>query len=460
MNCPSCKVQCSEGSNFCHNCGQSLKPFTQNDNQIPAKNIFSQSNTSISQALKRLMPTSYVEKLLASDGRSEGERRVVTILFSDIKGSTALGENLDPEEVLFIMNGAFEILIQPIMKYEGTLARLMGDAILAFFGAPIAHEDDPQRACRAALDIIDGAKNFSKKLEDEKGIEGFSVRVGINTGLVVVAEVGADLRVEYTAMGDAVNVASRMESAAEPGTILITEETMKLLTSNFEVESIGPIKVKGKTNLVNSYKLLSENLSKTSASAEYNYKSSMIGRDEEIKNILDTFQKVDDVRGKVISIIGECGVGKTRLVSEIRKLTSDSFCWIEAKSLAYRHNNSYWLIKNLLRNHLTEDAYLTPDDLSIILCQRIQKQSSDKFSDIYPFLSYLLDLPIKDDLSKKINLNNAESLKGQIHFAVKEYFKDQTNHKPIVLLLEDLQWCDSASVALITELFSLAVKTQ
>lgn len=456
MNCPSCNVKCSDDSNFCHNCGQSLKPYSQDNNQIPAKNVFSQSNSSISQALKRLMPTSYVEKLLASDGRkSEGERRVVTILFSDIKGSTAFGENLDPEEVLNIMNGAFEILIQPIMKYEGTLARLMGDAILAFFGAPIAHEDDPQRACRAALEIIEGAKRFGKKLEDEKGIEGFSVRVGINTGLVVVAEVGADLRVEYTAMGDAVNVASRMESAAEPGTILITEETTKLLTNHFKVESIGPIKVKGKTNLVNSFKLISENLNKSSASVENNYKSPIIGRDAEIKNILDAFSQVGDGRGKVISIIGECGVGKTRLVSEIRKLTFESFCWIEAKSLTYRQNNSYWLIKNLLRDHLTEDAYLSADHLSVNLFQRIQNQSSDKFSDIYPFLSYLLDLPIKNNLSVEINIHNAESLKGQLHFAVKEYFKDQTHYKPIVLLLEDLQWCDSASVALITELFAL-----
>jgi len=154
IHCPSCNTGCPESANFCLHCGTPLKPSSKANDKIGS----TLSNDTMTQALKRLMPTSYVEKLMASKGKMEGERRIVTILFSDVKGSTALAENLDPEEVLEVMNGAFNVLIEPITRYEGTLARLMGDAILAFFGAPIAHEDDPYRACRAALDILEGAR--------------------------------------------------------------------------------------------------------------------------------------------------------------------------------------------------------------------------------------------------------------------------------------------------------------
>jgi class 3 adenylate cyclase len=179
--------------------------------------------------LQRLVPGEYAQRLLATRGQVAAERRTVTMLFSDVRGSTALAESLDPEDVMEIMDGALDVLIEPIYRYEGTLARLMGDAVLAFFGAPIAHEDDAQRACLAALEIIAGAQRCAEILERERGIQGFNVRVGIHTGLVVVGEVGTDLRVEYTAMGDAVNLAARMETAAEPGTVLITKATHKLI---------------------------------------------------------------------------------------------------------------------------------------------------------------------------------------------------------------------------------------
>ena len=165
----------------------------------------------------------------------EGERRVVTMLFCDVKGSTAMAETMDPEDWAEIMNGAFERLIAPVYRYEGTLARLMGDAIFAFFGAPIAHEDDPQRAVWAGLDIISGIAAYKEQVRTEHGLD-LAVRVGIHTGPVMVGQVGSDLRLEYTAMGDAVNVAARMEQTAEPGTVQITAETHRLIERFFDVE--------------------------------------------------------------------------------------------------------------------------------------------------------------------------------------------------------------------------------
>ena len=257
MKCPECSSDNREGARFCRRCGATvplvcaqcgadLLPDTLFCDACSAQ-VGTAAPTAPSEAvaerLQRLVPREFAERLLATRGQVAGERRIVTMLFSDEKGSTPMAERLDPEDVLEIMDGAFDVLIEPITRYEGALARLMGDGILAFFGAPIAHEDDAERACRAALEILEGARGYAARLEAERGISGFNVRVGIHTGLVVVGEVGSDLRVEYTAMGDAVNPASRMEEAAEPGTVLITEDTHRLIARLFERESLGPVEV-------------------------------------------------------------------------------------------------------------------------------------------------------------------------------------------------------------------------
>lgn len=176
------------------------------------------------------------------------------MLFCDVTGSTSAAENLDPEEWAEIMNGAFEHLISPIYRYEGTVARLMGDAILAFFGAPIGHEDDPKRAILAGLDIIDSILSYQAEVKAKWGLD-FGVRVGINTGLVVVGEVGSDMRVEYTAMGDAINLAVRIEQTAQPGTVHISGDTHNLIAPLFEFGPAEEIEVKGKSEQVTAYDL-------------------------------------------------------------------------------------------------------------------------------------------------------------------------------------------------------------
>jgi len=174
--CAQCGAELPADAQFCDACGAALAPG-------PAAGA--EANAAL-ERLMRQVPKEYAERLLATRGQPHDERRTVTILFSDIKGSTAMLEKLDPEDAKEIILGAFEFLIAPIYRYEGTLVQLMGDAILAFFGAPIAHEDDPERACRAALEITTESTEYAKKLEREKGIEGFNVRVGIHTGLGVV----------------------------------------------------------------------------------------------------------------------------------------------------------------------------------------------------------------------------------------------------------------------------------
>ncbi len=453
ISCPSCNTECSENANFCPHCGSSL-------NSLPNKNPQHEmdstiSNVHLTQALKRLMPTSYVEKLLSSKGKMEGERRVVTILFSDVKGSTALAENLDPEEVLEVMNGAFNILIEPIARYEGTLARLMGDAILAFFGAPIAHEDDPYRACRAALDILEGAKNFTKKLEIERGIKGFGVRVGINTGLVVVAEVGTDLRVEYTAMGDAVNVAARMESSAKPGTILITEATKKLIQNDFELLPIGPIQVKGKSRSINTYRVLGVKNRANIFQETTKFRYPLIGRGSELKKINDALGELQNGTGSIISITGDRGIGKSRLIAEVRNKKPIGLKWAEGRTLSYTTNNSYWMARSLMRNYFGFYQETCDKPLLETMQKRVESHFGNMADEIYPYLEYFLKDSIND---KETKFDDLRAVKGQFHFALKEFIKKESLLQPIVLVWEDLQWCDLSSIELLNELLPLVVE--
>ena len=170
--------------------------------------------------------------------RLTGERKPVTALFADVVGSTALAEQMDPEDWTAMINEAFDLMSRAVFRYEGTIAQLQGDAMLAFFGAPVAHEDDPDRAIFAALDMLEATDEFASQLRSTHGID-FRIRAGINSGPVMVGNIGSDLRYEYTALGDAVNVAARMQTAAEPGTVLITEMTRRLTGDTFEVDDLG-----------------------------------------------------------------------------------------------------------------------------------------------------------------------------------------------------------------------------
>ena len=436
MRCPRCNAENPEQARFCMNCAAPLVLVCpQCGTELPPQARFcfacgtqvAGSGSGVTQpgvdalaeALKRLVPKEFAERLLTTRGKVGGERRTVTMLFSDVKGSTALADKLDPEEVLEVMNGAFEFLIAPIYHYEGTLARLMGDAILAFFGAPIAHEDDAERACRAALEIVAGAKEYAAKLQRERGISGFSVRVGINTGLVVVGEVGSDLRVEYTALGDAINLAARLEGAAEPGTILISEETHRLIAPLFETDSLGRIEVKGRTEPVPVYRVLEAKAAGGKPRGIAGLESPMVGRDAELGALQEALGRLQAGVGGIVAVIGEAGLGKSRLVAEVRKSADESrIQWVEGRGLSYGTSIAYLLWLDLLRHLLGVTEEDPPAGVRERLRERVQSLCPESFDDLYPYLGRLMSLPLEADVEASLAGSGGPELKAKTFAAV------------------------------------------
>jgi class 3 adenylate cyclase len=374
-NCLHCDFESPTDFAFCPKCGTSLT-----DEQKPDR---------IVERLKRLAPRGYIERLLAMKSKDAGERKVVTVLFCDVAGSTSMSESLDPEDVMEIMDKAFDFLIEPIIRYEGTVARLMGDGMLAFFGAPIAHEDDPERACRAALDIMEGIKAYAEELERERGIKCFDVRVGINTGLVVMGEVGSDLRVEYTAMGNAINIAARMESAAEPGTVLVTNDTHKLIAPLFETESLGQISIKGKKDPINAYRVLASSITSSKVRGIAGMESPLVGRENKFTALQEALIGLEKGMGRIATVVGEAGIGKSRLIAELRKHTIevnpkpsqmlDPLLWVEGRCFSYSSSIAYTLWIDVLRGLLNVTTEDDPNQVRDVLEERLMEYCQDTF---------------------------------------------------------------------------------
>ena len=446
MLCPNCQFDCLPDYAFCPKCGNPLSAAP--ETPVPTTTEW------IAERLQRLVGREYAARLLGTQGQVGWERRTVTIMFSDIKGSTAMAEDLDPEDAMEIMDGAFDLLIEPVYRYEGTLARLMGDAVLAFFGAPIAHEDDAERACRAALDIVEGAGKYAARLQQERGITGFNVRVGINTGLVVVGEVGSDLRVEYTAMGDVVNLASRLESAAEPGTVLVSEDTYRLIAPMFETAALGPIEVKGRSEPVPAYRVLAVKELPSKPRGIPGLESRLVGRQAEFAALRETLERLQAGAGGVVTIVGEAGIGKSRLVAEARKGASQ-LRWVQGRCMSYGMSIAYLPWLDMLRGLLGLAAEDSPAKVRTGIQEQIRSLSPGQFDEVYPYLAAVLSLPLETEVEARLTQLDGQRLKASTFRAVERLLTSAARHGPLVLVAEDLHWADPTSVELLESLLPL-----
>ena len=440
MTCPSCGTDNPDGARFCNACGSRL-------------------DAGADAPLDPFLPRDLLAKLEAARaGRAmQGERRVVTMLFCDVKGSTAMAETMDPEDWAEIMNGAFERLIAPVYRYEGTLARLMGDAIFAFFGAPIAHEDDPQRAVRAGLDIVAGIAGYRERLRGERGLD-LDVRVGINTGPVMVGQVGSDLRLEYTAMGDAVNVAARMEQTAEPGTVQITAETQRLVEPFFDLEARGGIEVKGKAEPVSAFLVLGRRAGVTESRSLRG--SPLVGREREMDRLREAIEDAQSGKGRIVSLIGEAGLGKSRLIQEtsaewFRRRPEDPSrargeihrLWEAWQCVSYDANRPYAQYRRVLARLAGIEDTDPPEAVRRKLAATMEPGSEEDW--LEPHMRVWRSL-------FGVTEEGEEPLEGQaFRDAIMELVPGATRafgaDEPRLLIFEDLHWCDEASMDVLIE---------
>jgi class 3 adenylate cyclase/tetratricopeptide (TPR) repeat protein len=448
MNCPKCQTSNPEAAKFCMNCGNSLAPV------MPTPEEGIRNPQVINQSLDKFIPRELMTKFEAARAQDAmvGERRVITMLFCDVKGSTAAAEKVDPETWTDIMNGIFEFMIRPIYKYEGTVPRLMGDAILAFFGAPIAHEDDPQRAVLAGLEIQEGIKAYAEEIRLKHGLE-FALRVGINTGLVVVGAIGSDLRMEYTAIGDAINLAARMEQTAVPGTIQISEETHKLVAPFFDFEALGEVEVKGKAAPIKTFRPLGAKKNPGSLRGLEGLSSPLVGREGQLSLINDQLKKLKLGAGAFVSVIGEAGLGKSTLIAEVKKSNAESgVVWVRGDAVSYARSVSYFSWRQIIRQFIDAHEEDSPSEVRHKLsyvCDCCTLPGGD-----IPFLEALLAVESEESLQVVTGIQG-EALVQRMVEAVRGYLCGMANESPLVIVFDDLHWADDASLNLLLNIADL-----
>ena len=317
MRCPGCQFDNREGAKFCKECGAKLElacpkcdAFITPDSKFCDECGYDLSKPAIAPPVHYSEPNSYTprflaDKILTTRSSIEGERKLVTVLFSDVANYTSFSEKLDPEEVHQIMNGCFKILMDEIHKYEGTINQFTGDGVMALFGAPVAHEDHAQRACYAALSIQKAIGEYEQKIEKDYGLD-FKMRVGLNSGPVIVGAIGDDLRMDYTAVGDTTNLASRMEDMAGSGTVMVSANTYKLARDFFVFETVGKVPVKGKEQPQEAYELIkaSEVETRIEAAAARGL-TKFVGRGPQMQVLKTAFEKAKAGSGQVVGIVGE-----------------------------------------------------------------------------------------------------------------------------------------------------------
>ena len=379
-------------------------------------------------------------------GKSEEQRKLVTILFSDIKGSTAMAEKMDPEEWSDIMKQAFQFLIDPIYRHQGLVARLMGDAILAFFGAETVREDDAERAVRAGLEILTGMKPFQEAIAQQHGAE-FGVRVGINTGLALLSNVGTDQAGEFTALGDAVNLAARMEQSAPPNHLLIAPDTYALVRERFEIEAQAPIMVKGKSEPIPVYVVVRE-LPKSTVEVRRGMAGldvPMVGREAEMERLRAGYQQAREGKANCILVTGEAGSGKSRLRYEFRRWVErrgEAIQMMQGRADAATWHAPYSLLHDLFGNACgiqeSDPAAEVRCKLETGLSPYLEAERADLVGQLIGF--NLADSPAV----RAFGQSTAWAPLAEVYLA--QYFRQASRVRPMLLLLEDLHWADQASL--------------
>jgi class 3 adenylate cyclase/tetratricopeptide (TPR) repeat protein len=427
--CDNCGAQLSPTAKFCSECAHPAGPAAPSASQRLG-------------APEAYTPKHLAEKILTSKAALEGERKQVTVLFCDIVDSSRLAERLDPEAMHEVMDRALRLMAEAVHRYEGTVNQFLGDGMMALFGAPVALEDHAFRGVQAALTIQETLSGYSEQLKHDRGVE-LQLRLGLNTGLVVVGRIGDDLRMDYTAVGDTTHLASRVQALAEPGTILISEATHRLAEGYIRSEALGPVAVKGRSEPVQVHRVIGRRRGRTrlEVSVERGL-TQLVGRERELGLLHECLARAKAGRGQVVGIVGEPGVGKSRLLYEFRKsLERERVTWLEGHCVAYGQATPYLPILRILRTNFQIEEDDNPLQIQEKLRQGIHRLDPT-LEGILPFLHDLFSLPGANEALKHLDPKD----KRQKTFeAIRTLTVAGSQRRLHVLILEDLHWIDKIS---------------
>ena len=334
--CDNCGSQVSLTAEFCPQCGHPLSPVRDDPRFASPKSY---------------TPQHLADKILTSRAAFEGERKQVTVLFADIKGSMELLADRDPEDAQKLFDPVLERMIEAVYRYEGTVNRVMGDGIMALFGAPIAHEDHAVRACYAALRMQETVTRYADEVQRSHGVP-VTIRVGLNSGEIVISAIGNDLHMDYTVVGQTAHLAARMEQMAKPGSVLTTADTLELAEGYVAMKPLGPVAVKGLANPVQIYEVTGAGAARTRLQAAAGRGlTRFVGRNVELEQLRRAQQLAGHSQCQVVAIVGEAGVGKSRLVHEfVHSHHTADWLVLESNSVSYGRATPYLPVIELLRH--------------------------------------------------------------------------------------------------------------
>jgi predicted ATPase/class 3 adenylate cyclase len=434
MKCRKCQLENREAAKFCLKCGEKLEiNCPQCGKELPLHAQF------CDECGRRLEEVLGKEKRLED---TEGERKHITVLFSDLSGYTAMSERLDPEEIKAIMSRIFGEIAQVVTKYEGFIEKFIGDAVVAFFGVPKAHEDDPVRAIKVAREIHELVAALSPEVEKRTG-KPISMHTGINTGLVVTGEVNL-AKGTHGVVGDTLNLASRLANLAKPGEILVSSDTQKLISPYFKVETLGLVTVKGKAQQITAYRVQGESAVETRFEVAAKRGLTLFtGREQELAALHNGFEKAVTGKGQFFTVVGEAGVGKSRLLYEFQKsIDRNRVTIMRGRCQSVRADTPYFPFINALVRELHLREGDKPSEYPENAIANILA-IDEKLEAYLPFYLCLLSIPNENyPLPEHFE---REELQNGFQDALAAMYRFYSEFRPIVLILEDWQWVDEAS---------------
>ncbi len=441
LRCPRCSATVSAGARFCGSCGNQLA--TPEGPSLELSQPGPRATGSIlANAFVPDVPGHLVQKILSGRAALEGERRQVTVLFGDIANFTALSEKLDPEEVHRIIQRCFELIAAEIHRFEGTINQYGGDGFMALFGAPIAHEDAARRAVHAALAIQRALGAFGKDLERTSGLV-VQMRIALNTGIVVVGRITDDLRMDYTAIGDTINLASRLQSAARPTSVVISEATHRAIEGFFDTVDLGELQIRGHA-AVRAFEVTGARSRRTrlEVTAERGL-TPLVGRERELAALKDLFREVRGGRGQIVFIAGEAGIGKSRLLLEFRRsleASSDPITWLEGRCVSFGQSTPMLpLIDQLHENFGIREGDGEPELIAKV------EQGMRAMGGLEAEISYVRYLFSADPGDPAVTAMDASARRKRLFDALRALMLRGAALRPLVLVFEDLHWSDTST---------------